>query len=253
LVYRRKEVDVSIEVASSSGSLGTFASNGGYSDLIKATESDSVLSKFFRDANTEDVSSVEEALNKIKEPKDVATTAHQLAALIHGQSLVYITNGTYDKSDEEVNKVDSFQISGDICKLDRVQHLVFGWASIVTINGKEITDTQGDIITPETLEDAAYEYVLTARKGGEMHDTDSSGEVRGISNLVESVVFTNEKQTAMLKSLHDQGITDAVLDLRCVSWWCGFKIYDEDAWSKVESGELRAFSIGGKGKRDARP
>lgn len=245
---------MSIEVANAEGSLGQFASNAGYSDLIEAAQNNPTLKKFFDDANTEEVKPVIEALNEIKTPKDVAASAHQLAALMEGQSLVYITNGTH-QGDDKVNKAegDAFVMEGNISKLDKSQHLVFGWASIVTINGEELCDTQGDIIHPDTMENAAYNFVLTARKAGEMHQSGSDGEVRGIGRLVESVCFTREKQMAMLQSLHDQGITDALLDLRCEGWWIGFKIDNLQTWSQVESGELKAFSIGGKGKRDPRP
>ena len=153
------------------------------------------------------------------------------------------------KDDEDVTKSD-FRLIGDIVKLDRVQHLVFGWASIVTVDGKEICDTQGDIISSMTMEDAAYDFVLTARKGGEMHETGADGTARGVSRLVESVAFTREKQMAMLTSLHEQGITNAMIDLGCEGWWVGFYIDNPGTWSRIESGELKAFSIGGKGKRD---
>ncbi|MDD6448286.1 MAG: XkdF-like putative serine protease domain-containing protein, partial [Lachnospiraceae bacterium] len=45
---------------------------------------------------------------------------------------------------------------------DKMQ--VFGWASISeTTDGKEISDWEGDMITPEDLERAAYSYVLNFR------------------------------------------------------------------------------------------
>ena len=154
-------------------------------------------------------------------------------------------------SESDVDKHD-FDFTGQVVKLDSDHHLVFGWFSIVEINGKEITDTQGDIITPETLEFSAYDYVLYARKAGEMHEAGNDGLAIGRGRLVESCVFTHEKQMAMVTSLHDQGITDAVLDLRCVGWFGGFKIDDQDTWDKIQSGELKAFSIGGVGKRAVR-
>ena len=85
-----------------------------------------------------------------------------------------------------------------------------------------------------------------------MHEAGNDGLAIGRGRLVESCVFTHEKQMAMVKSLHDQGITDAVLDLRCVGWFGGFKIDDQDTWDKIQSGELKAFSIGGVGKRAVR-
>ena len=95
---------MSIELANEYGSLGQFASNSGYSDLIEVSQAIPTLKKFFDDANTEDVPAVESALERITSPQDVVTTAQQLAALMHGQDLVYITNGTYDKPDEDVAK-----------------------------------------------------------------------------------------------------------------------------------------------------
>ena len=145
---------------------------------------------------------------------------------------------------------DTWEVSGTITKLDKAKQYVFGWASIVEIGGKKITDTQGDIISPETIEQTAYDFVLYARKGGEMHEHDKDGEVKVRSHLIESVIFTEEKQKAMLQSLHDQGITDAVFDLGCCGWWVGFFVESKDTWAKVESGELKAFSVGGRGKRD---
>jgi hypothetical protein len=83
-----------------------------------------------------------------------------------------------------------------------------------------------------------------------MHEQDGAGEVRGIGRLVESVVLTREKQQAMVACLHAQDI-DAVMDLKCCCWWGGFYIDNPDTWDKVTSGELRAFSVGGRGKRAA--
>jgi len=154
----------------------------------------------------------------------------------------------YQPEDENEN-VGKYELSADIIKLDKERHLVFGWFSICEIGGRPITDTQGDIISDITLEDAAYDFVLVARKGGEMHETNDDGSVRGVGRLIESVVFTKEKQQAMLKSLQDQGI-HAVLDLDCVAWWGGMKIDSDETWAKVKTGHLRAWSLGGRGKRD---
>jgi broad specificity phosphatase PhoE/2'-5' RNA ligase/cation transport regulator ChaB len=148
------------------------------------------------------------------------------------------------KSDED------FEIVGEIIKLDKPRQIAFGWFSVVEIEGRPVQDTQGDVITEETIETTAYDFVLNARKGGEMHEQNGDGEVRGVGRLIESVVFTREKQAAMLASLQAQKI-DASLDLHCVCWWGGMKIDNSDTWDKVTAGELRAWSIGGRGKRAA--
>lgn len=154
---------------------------------------------------------------------------------------------TYKLSGEPEQKIT---FEGEITKVDAARRLVFGWFSIVEVDGRALEDVQGDIIDPETLEETAYDFVLYARTGGEMHENGPDGVVRGVGRLVESVVFTKEKQEAMLKSLKDQGI-DAQLDLKCVAWWGGMKIDDPSAWEKVTNGYLRAWSIGGIGKRVA--
>jgi hypothetical protein len=253
--------------------LGQFASNHGYSDLIAAACQSPSLKMFFAAASADGKDVVEHVcteLRALKAPKDVKSTADGLADMIDGEDLVFITNGTHDGDDKnkafgddgysgddnndipeesEDADADKFEIRGSVVKLAGDKHLVFGWFSIVSIGDKVIEDTQGDMITPETIESACYDFVLNARKGGEMHESSNDGEVRGVGQLVESVVFTREKQQAMVASLHAQGITDAVISLGCVAWWGGMYIHDNDTWDKVTSGELRAWSIGGKGKR----
>lgn len=121
-----------------------------------------------------------------------------------------------------------------IAKSDDDKHLAFGWASVaIRADGEEIEDWQEDIIEPEELENAAYQYVLLYREGGEMH------ERGGAAVLVESVVFTEEKIQAM-------GIPAGTLP---IGWWIGFKVTDEDVWEKVKDGTYPMFSIEGEAER----
>jgi len=158
----------------------------------------------------------------------------------------YRLEGINDASDAS----GLYEIEGDIIKVDGEQQIAFGWFSVVTVEGRSVVDTQGDIIVPEMLEACAYNFVLDARTGGEMHEQTGDGVVRGIGRLVESVVFTEEKVQAMVASLRKQGIL-ATIDLKCIAWWGGFKIDDPVTWAGVKSGRLKAWSIGGSGKRAA--
>lgn len=110
------------------------------------------------------------------------------------------------------------------------KRLAFGWASISEDeSGTALVDLSKDVIDPETLERAAYEFVRLYREGGEMHE-------RGdCAVLVESVVFTKEKMAAM-------GIPDGILP---TGWWIGFYVTDDEVWEKVKSGEYPMFSIEG--------
>lgn len=124
-----------------------------------------------------------------------------------------------------------------IFKTDDDKRLVFGWASIsITVDGIQLEDHQHDLIDPEDLEEAAYEYVLNFRDTGEEHIS----TMRKKGKLVESCVFTEEKQKAM-------GIPAGTLP---VGWWIGFKIEDDDAWSRVKSGVYKMFSIEGRATRE---
>lgn len=123
-----------------------------------------------------------------------------------------------------------------VLKTDDDKRLVFGWASVsITVDGEQLEDRQQDLIDPEDLEEAAYEYVLHFRDTGERHNPN----LRKKGKLVESCVFTAEKQKAM-------GIPEGIIP---VGWWIGFKIEDDEAWEKVKNGVYKMFSIEGKANR----
>ena len=111
------------------------------------------------------------------------------------------------------------------------QHLVYGWFSVIEVDGKIVEDRQGDTISEQELVDMAHAFVSSSRSGKVMH------EGRQIADVVESLVFTGDVQRAL-------GI-----DLGRVGWFGGMHITDEQAWAAVKSGELPAFSIYGKGTR----
>ncbi|MFC5358072.1 XkdF-like putative serine protease domain-containing protein [Azospirillum himalayense] len=137
---------------------------------------------------------------------------------------------------------DRFILSANICKVDDDQRLVFGWFSIVEIDGQPVTDREGDRIAPDELEPAAYGHVLNARVASDTH------VLIGVGKLVESCVFTLEKQQAMVASLIAMGIP-AVMDLHCVGWWGGYYITDDKVWAEIKAGNYVSFSIGGTGTR----
>lgn len=130
---------------------------------------------------------------------------------------------------------DSVRLEGKIAKIDGDKFLVFGWASVADEKGAAVVDSQGDTIPIDTLEKAAYEYVLHSRTGGEMH------EVMGVAKLVESIVFTPEK-------LEMLGLDKDSLPH---GWFVGFKVNDAEAWQKIKQGEYSMFSIGGRAIREA--
>lgn len=122
-----------------------------------------------------------------------------------------------------------------IAKSNDDRMLAFGWANVsIRSDGEVIEDWQEDIVEPEELENAAYNFVELYREGGEMH------ERGGAAVLIESVVFTEEKLKAM-------GIPDGTLP---IGWWIGFKVTDEGVWEKVKDGTYSMFSIEGEAQRE---
>jgi len=114
------------------------------------------------------------------------------------------------------------------------QRLVYGWASVAALNGERIIDKQGDIIPIENLEDAVIEYNLNSRDGRHMHS-----EKRGMSKLIESFVFTPEKEKLGIVAKDDAG---KIIH----GWWTGFYVHDDELWAAFKRGELPEFSIGGQ-------
>ena len=122
-----------------------------------------------------------------------------------------------------------------IKKADHDRRLAFGWAYVSKDEaGNQTEDWSGDQLAPEELESAAYQFVELYREGGEMH------ERGGVAVLVESMVFTKEKQAAL-------GIPEGTLP---VGWWIGLKVTDESVWEKVKAGTYAMFSIEGTAVRE---
>lgn len=149
-------------------------------------------------------------------------------------SELVVKSGVPDKPREERPDGAVSKSRFRIAKSDDEKKLAFGWANVsIRSSGEVIEDWQKDIVEPEELERAAYNFVELYREGGEMH------ERGGAAVLIESVVFTEEKLKAM-------GIPEGTLP---IGWWIGFKVLDDDVWEKVKDGTYSMFSIEGEAER----
>jgi len=123
-------------------------------------------------------------------------------------------------------------ITGQILKADDEQRMVYGWASVVTEKGEPVIDRQGDVIAPDTLVRAVNKFMEHVRVGKEMHKGDQIGAV------IHSMPITKD----IGESLGIQSDREG--------WIVAFKVYNDDVWAKVKSGELAAFSIGGRAMKE---
>lgn len=132
----------------------------------------------------------------------------------------------------DMTKNFEYSVEGQILKADDEQRLVWGWASVVTEDGEPVIDRQGDVIEPETLVKAVNKFMEHVRVGKQMHNGDQIGMV------VHSLPITKEIGDSLGIQSNREG------------WVVAFKVYDDDVWAKVKSGELAAFSIGGRAVKE---
>ena len=137
-----------------------------------------------------------------------------------------------DTSVGDMTKDFQYSVEGQILKADEEQRLVWGWASVVTEKGEPVIDRQGDVIEPDTLVKAVNKFMEHVRVGKQMHNGDQIGMV------VHSLPITKEIGDSLGIQSDREG------------WVVAFKVYDDTVWAKVKSGELAAFSIGGRAVKE---
>ena len=136
------------------------------------------------------------------------------------------------EADTSVSEMTKTTIEGKILKADDEQRMVYGWASVVTEKGEPVIDRQGDVIEPETLVKAVNNFMEHVRVGKAMHTGDQVGVV------VHSMPITKEIGDALGIHSDREG------------WVVAYKVYDDNVWNMVKSGELAAFSIGGRAVKE---
>ena len=129
---------------------------------------------------------------------------------------------------EVIGKSMTKNIEGKILKTDDEQRMVYGWASVITEKGVPVVDRQDDMIEADTLVKAVNEFMEHVRVGKAMHVGEQVGTV------VHSLPITKEIGDSLGIQSDREG------------WVVAYKVFDDDVWAMVKSGELAAFSIGGK-------
>lgn len=124
-----------------------------------------------------------------------------------------------------------------ISKVNDELRTVYGFASVSTVKGAFLTDTQDDQVEDAVIIKAAHDFMANSRTGGLLHAMRDDGRPHQGGQIVESLVFTPDIQKAL-------GV-----DLGVTGWFIGYRVDDDDAWSLVKSGDLKAFSIGGRAAR----
>jgi hypothetical protein len=121
---------------------------------------------------------------------------------------------------------------GEILKSNDEQRMVWGWASVISENGKPVVDTQGDVIYPDEMVKATNAFMESVRAAKAMHEGGKIGEV------IHSLPLTEELANSLGIVADREG------------WLVGVRIRDDDVWEGIKSGKYKAFSIGGMAERE---
>ena len=118
------------------------------------------------------------------------------------------------------------EIRCPIFKADVERRLVYS-----VIAEPDTVDAQGDVMSAETIEAMAHSYMLISRKFDNRHDWRAVD-----ATPVESWI---QRETTILLGE----------EIKANSWVVGVKVFADDIWKKILSGEYQSFSIGGRGVR----
>lgn len=133
-----------------------------------------------------------------------------------------------------------FRGTVDILKADERGRFIRGWAYVAADENGRVVDYSGDILGGLTVSEGmqevrkmAHDFIVDFRTARLVHKGKAIGEV------VESVVIDDAFADAL----------GAVTKRR--GWWIGMRVDDETVQKRIRSGELKQFSIGGRGHRKA--
>lgn len=136
-----------------------------------------------------------------------------------------------------VTKETTWQYTGRLLKADSPKRVVFG-VVYEPCNRDETCefDTQQDWILPDDLQKTAWDFMERSflAKGNtvDIQHNEEAAKVVPVESFIAPVDMDVDGEH-IIKG----------------SWVVGVRIKDDAIWKKVESGELNAFSIGGKGVR----
>jgi len=123
-------------------------------------------------------------------------------------------------------------IFAEVCKLDKKHGIVFGFGIVCKDEDRGgdagYTDLQKEYVPEDVMFDASVDFSLNSRATDVMHDNEEDGVAVFLFPLTTEIAKALEittKKTGLLVGMKPS----------------------KETFKRFESGELRAFSIGGKG------
>jgi len=119
-------------------------------------------------------------------------------------------------------------------KTDSVKRQAFGYCLV-----PDIPDFQGDVIDKTNVEDACHSLMKNLLAG--TADGEGSGVDHKVFNGGYPIESCIDYDGSIAKAHGAEGIPGG--------WWLGVQVTDDAVWGQIEKGTLKAFTVGGKGKR----
>jgi hypothetical protein len=131
-------------------------------------------------------------------------------------------------------------INVELIKVNDEARMVYGWASVITVNDEPVVDLAGDVIEPQDLVNATTEFMKDLRVGLTMHARTEDNQITSdmhTNTVVHSLPLTYEIAKALGIETKREG------------WIVGVYVHDQATFDLVKSGKLKAFSIGARAVR----
>ena len=141
-----------------------------------------------------------------------------------------LKNQGWEKQEDKWVKVKKSEESFDymfdqknsaILKQDEEQQLITG-----VVMEPDTVDTQGDVVSKEEIQKAAYKFLVKSRTIGLQH------KKKGPVDVVESFIVPED-------------MTMGGQEVKKGSWLMTVKVTDDKVWQNVKDGKYTGFSIGG--------
>ena len=131
-----------------------------------------------------------------------------------------------------------------VYKADEAKRIVYG-----VVLDPYIVDAHDDHLSPASIEETAHDWMVSSRQIGVDHNGTIDAQV--VESWLHPYPSAEDYKAAIAGEPHKARRTTYGDDVvHSGSWILGVKL-NPDQWSKVKSGELNAFSIGGFGTREA--
>ena len=181
-----------------------------------------------------------EVARKARQIKNLLDTRGKYVAPLEGES----PNHARDSDDSASFECESNQTIVPISKTDEDKQIVTG-----VVLAPYTVDTQGDVLTPDTIEEAAHKWLGTSRTIGLDHSKKADGAL-AVESYLMPYPTRDDYRKAMDGESHDAYKLQLGADMVTSGSWVLSTKLGDGLWASFKAGDFEAYSIGGYGERE---